>query len=269
MANKNDNYYLINGDQTDSRTIYIPYKGTYYKNVKDISDMDLATIELGTNLRPALEDANRIQKLDSLLYVGKYPYAKGIKIFKPVEIFKENPSISNIVGNFRDLAEERNYNYHNGNSVELTSKDKIARIASAILVNLTDTQRRIMFEKNSILGKEVKSNYFHNKYLFDTQIANYTQLRNLLINYLYIKAGKSTPTNYDLKNMSEFMNNINGLSQENPDDIKRALIEYKEALIKAKDEEELRLAEEAYIRKTHESFTQMTLFDAFPELMKK
>jgi hypothetical protein len=263
MANKNDNYYLLNGDEVESTAIYLPYKGKYIKNSKDISDIDLASIELGTSFRESLQEANPKLKLGNQYYLGKYPYSKGIKIFKPVEVFEESDKTQRLVDSFREISEERNYNYYKGNSLESGNKDKILRLVYSILENLSNLQKMKMFNSSSILGKDTKSNYYNNKHLFEEQISNYTQLRNMLINYLYIKANKSLPYTKKLVMVSESLDSIQGLYPEEPDTITKALKEYKEALIKAKDEEDKKQAFEEYTQMTRNPYIQMTLFDVF------
>jgi len=260
MANKNDNYYLINGDPVEAKAIYIPYKGTYYKNVKDISDMDLATIELGESFRSSLIEANPKDKLGYSYYIGKYPYSKGIKIFKPVEILQSNFKSDKIVNGFRELAEERNYNYYHDKSLEPDDKSKSLKLAYEIIETFTPEQKRTLLSSNSILGKEVKQNFYNNKHLFEEQISGYTQLRNLLINYFYIKTNHNIPTNFKLKNMQEALDNIKGLYTEDPEKIKKALLEYKEALLKAKTEEEKTQAKEKLVQSTSNN-VQLNLYD--------
>ena len=176
MANKNDNYYLINGDEIESRTIYVPYKGGYHKNVSDISDMDIATIELGTSFKDELKDANPIVKLGNQFYIGKYPYVKGIKIFKPVEIIKTSDDTNKIITTFREFAEERNFYYYHDKSLDIPNKEKVLELAYTILKSLTPAQKKILLSKESILGKDTKHNFINNKHLFEEQISNYTQL---------------------------------------------------------------------------------------------
>ena len=258
MANKNDNYYFINGNEFESTCLYVPYNGTYVKNVKDISDMDIATIELGTGIREALIECNPLVQLNNTNYIGKYPYAKGIKIFKPILISKETEESKRIVDRFRDLAEERNYDYYHGNKLIL-NEDKAKAMIESIMSKLTSSQKSTIFSKESIIGKNIKSFRYDNKYRFEEQLSNYTQLRNLLINYLAVKSGIQIPTNQRLANMANSIDNIKELYPEDPKVIKEALELYKIEIQKAKEEEERKKAEQEY--NSHKQYHQITLFD--------
>lgn len=266
MANKNDNYYMINGDQIESYAIHFPYKGTYYKNVRDISDMDLATLEQRENLRDVLQEINPTIELGNQLYIGKYPYSKGIKIFKPIEIFKSSDRIDNIVDKFIYIAEHRNYLYHSNKKLEFSDKEKekLVELAYAMIDDMTFKQKDSVFSASSIVGYKVKHGRLNNKHEFERQLGNYTQLRNLLINYLTIKANRSLPTNFQLNMISTHLENIKALYKEKPEEIEKALKEYKEAILKIKDEQELKRAAEKLTQDPNKQYEQMTLFDLFP-----
>ena len=264
MGKKNDNYYLLTGNDIESKTIYIPYKDSYYKNVKDISDMDIATINLGTKFREILAETNPNTELARKFYIAKFPYAQGVKIFKPVEVTSDNFKTQNIIDDFRDIAEERNYNYHNDLKLDNVNGTRLINFAYDLLNDLNYSQKREIMGRSSIMGKKIKENYGNNQYLFEEQIANYTQLRNLLINYLDIKSGKVIPSSGELARMADSLEYIDGLYPEESENIKRALEEYKAALLKAKDEEEKRKAEEELKKQTEAQFSQMNLYDMFP-----
>ena len=89
-------------------------------------------------------------------------------------------------------------------------------------------------------------------------------MRNLLINYLTIKANRSLPTNFQLNMISTHLENIKALYKENPEEIEKALKEYKEAILKIKDEQELKRAAEKLTQDPNKQYEQMTLFDLFP-----
>ncbi len=264
MAYLKDNYYLLNGDHFESSTIYVPYKGTYYKNVKDISDMDKATIDLDTDYREALQDCNPELKLGNQFYVAKYPYSQGVKIYKPIEIFTRDDKIDKVLNKFMEYVELRNFNYHKGNNLEISDKDKLVSFVYSIINSLSvDDKKNKMLGNTSIVGKDIKSNFQHNTYLFRRQI-DYTQLRNIVITYLYIKAGKSIPTNRQIGNMIDFSNNIRNLYPLEPKEVAEALKEYKEKIISIKDEEEKKAVLEEFQKNTQERNVQMTLFDICP-----
>ena len=65
------------------------------------------------------------------------------------------------------------------------------------------------------------------------------------------------------------MNYINGLYKLEPGEIKEALEEYKQLVLKAKDDEDRRKAIEEFNQMTREKYVQMNLFDMYPELIKK
>ena len=108
MANKNDNYYFIHGNEVRSQAIYVPYNASYVKNVRDISDFDIATIEMGDKINEKLQEINPGVLLTHSNYIGKFPYANGIKIFKPIEVLRVPQKAIKIVNGFRDFSEERN-----------------------------------------------------------------------------------------------------------------------------------------------------------------
>ena len=267
MANVNDNYYMLNGTEYGSETIYVPFKDGFVKNTSDISDLDLATIDLGTSLRDALVEANPTIKLREQYFIGKFPYERGIKIFKPIEMFKETERTVHVINGFRELAEERNYKYYKGSSLELDSKIKALELVYYMLKSLNDSDYRDMFSYESILGRKIKEDYKHNKFMFEREIVNYTQLRNMVLYYLAYKADRRVVTRDQIKLMEESLKRIKGLYPEDPDKIKSALEDYKKLLLQVKNEEERRQAEEELKRKTVvPQYTQLTFEDVYPEL---
>ena len=263
MANKNDNYYFINGNNVESHCIYVPYKKSYVKNVRDISDYDMATVELGTDLRDALVDCNPLLNLNTYNYIGKYPYSRGIKIFKPIEIYKQDPYVKHAVDIFSQLIEERQFLYYNGKPLDLTNQYMVEQFINYVLSHLTPKEKETVFSKQSIIGKNIKTYRIENAYRFMEQISNYTQLRNLLINFINVKSGRFIPTTYKLKQMSDSLDNIEGLYTEDPDKIKQALEEYKAEILRVKSEEDKKKAQEELQKKTQEEYQQITLFDIF------
>ena len=252
MANRLDNYYLINGDSYESSTLYVPYQGTYVKNVKDISDMDLATIELGTDYVEAIQDANPTYKLGNRFYIAKD--VDSFRIFKPIEVFTRSDRIDKTLDTFREFSEERNYNFKKGLNLELDKKDKLVSFVYSLYNSLND-QEKELFMNSHLIGTQIKNNFKHNAYMFKRQI-DYTQLRNMIITYLYIKAGQSTPTSYQIADMIRFSNNIQGMYPKDPEVIKQALEEYKAAILL--DQEK---AKQDYLNKLKEDYVQITLFD--------
>ena len=266
MANKNDNYYFIHGNEVGSQAIYVPYKASYVKNVRDISDFDIATIEMGEQLHERLQEANPGVVLTHTNYIGKFPYAKGIKIFKPIELLRVPKKAIKIVNGFRDFSEERNAYYYAGKKLDLQDTAAIARLVDEILSDLSIDDKRSIFGSKSFLGKDIKDFYYENGYNFHRTISNYTQLRNLLIAYLNIKQGKDVPTYFKIDGMAQSLDAIKGLYPEDASMIKKALLEYKEAILIAKNEAERAKAEIELKKKTIEpEYTQLTLFDLFPE----
>ena len=263
MANKNDNYYFINGNNIESHCIYVPYKGSYIKNSKDISDFDMATIELGTDLKDALADCNPLLKLNTYNYIGKYPYSKGIKIFKPIEMFKEDKDIKHAVDCFTQFVEERQFLYYHEKPLDLTDQDLIEQFIDLILSSLTPREKEIVFSKKSIINKNIKVYRTENAHRFIEQLSNYTQLRNLLINYINVKSGRFIPTNYKLKQMANSLENIENLYPEDPEKIKQALEEYKAEILQIKSDEERKQVQEKLKKNTQEEYKQLTLYDIF------
>ena len=72
-------------------------------------------------------------------------------------------------------------------------------------------------------------------------LLNYSQLRNLLIMYLSTRyKDRPSPSIYDLMSVNKNYDEIDGLYHEDPAEIKTLLMNYKEELLKAKTEEEIR-----------------------------
>ena len=268
MAKKVENHYLINGDQYESHALFVPYKDTYYKNVEDISDMDKATIALGTNYRKAIQECNPHIKLGTNSYVAKTKGDKVSKIYKPIEVFESNEKVQKILDSFMEYVDERNYSYYHNLGLDIANKDKVV----SLVHNIVNSTRKHYAGKDilsyhSIIGDTIIDSFLHNAYMFK-QMINYTQLRNFIINYLHIVANKDLPTTYQLAQMNEFSNYINGLYILEPREIKEALEEYKKLLLNAKDEEDKKKALEEFNQMTLERNKQLSLFDLFPNTMK-
>lgn len=265
MGKINDNYYLINGTLSNMKALVYPYHKLYYKNVRDISDIDIATIDLGTELPDVLADLNPNIQLTSKNYIVKFPYAKGIKVFKPIEQFVLTSKSIKLVDSFRDIAEERNYKYYHDKPLSDENNAKILNLVEDILNELTIRQKREVFSEKSSLGKKVKEHYYGNKYKFEQQISNYTQLRQLLIDYLYFIADKGMPTLYELYSVANSKEYISGLTQEDSQVITDAINKYKEGLLQVQSEEEAnKLVSD--LDKTFEEPYQMQLCDYFPDI---
>jgi hypothetical protein len=91
------------------------------------------------------------------------------------------------------------------------------------------------------------------EFVYKLTVDNFT---NFFSTYLYIKAGQSTPTSYQIADMIRFSNNIQGMYPKDPEVIKQALEEYKAAILL--DQEK---AKQDYLNKLKEDYVQMTLFD--------
>ena len=265
MGYKNDSYYLINGTPAAMDAVVYPYRDYYVRNVKDISDVDIATISLGTSLKEAIKEVNPNIELTGKNYIVKYPYAKGIKVFKPIEVFKETPTTIKLTDSFMTIAEQRNYNYYHGIGLDEVNIDRILNLVYGILNEMSNRQKIEVFSRDSSLGKKIKDYYYSNKYKFEQQIVNYTQARQLLIDYLHFVAGKRMPNLQELYNVSYNQSNINGLMQEDPTSLTNTLKEYRDKLLKAKNEEE-----QARLQYELESRLdipyQMELSDYFPDI---
>ena len=265
MGKINDNYYLINGTLSNMKALVYPYGKLYYKNVRDISDIDIATIDLGTELPDVLAETNPNIQLTSKNYIVKFPYAKGIKVFKPIEQFVLTSKSIKLVDSFRDIAEERNHKYYHDKPLSDENNPKVIHLVEDILNELTIRQKREVFSERSSLGKKAKEHYYGNKYKFEQQISNYTQLRQLLIDYLYFIADKGMPTLYELYSIADSKEYISGLTQEDPKVITDAINRYKEGLLRVQSEEEAnKLVSD--LDKTFEEPYQMQLCDYFPDI---
>ena len=249
---KNYNYYFLNGDQYESSAIYIPYRDSYIKNVKELSQFDLATLELGKDYMNAIQDANPTYKLGNQFYIAKD--ANTFRIFKPIEVFVDDNETSKKIDKMKEYAEERYYNYSKGISLELSNKDKLVSYVYSLYNSLTK-EEQLQFMNSHLIGSQIKNYFLHNAYMFK-RLIDYTQIRNMLITYLYIKANKSLPTSYQLGKMIEFSNNIQGLYPKDPNKIKEALEEYKNELVSNADD-----ARKDYEDKLKEENVQITLFD--------
>ena len=82
---------------------------------------------------------------------------------------------------------------------------------------------------------------------------------------MYLKANRSIPTTYRIASMRDALENIIGLYPEDPEKIKKALEEYKTALLNAQSDEEMKQAEKTFQVNTKEEYVQMHLADLFPE----
>ena len=264
MAKKVENHYLINGDQYESHALFIPYKDTYYKNVEDISDMDKATIALGTNYRKAIQECNPHIKLGTNSYVAKTKGDKVSKIYKPIEVFESNEKVQKILDSFMEYVDERNYSYYHSLGLDIANKDKVVSLVHNVVNSVKKHYNRSdIIAYNSIIAENIINSYLHNAYMFRTMI-NYTQLRNFIINYLHIVANKDVPTSYQLTQMNQFSNYINGLYQLESEDIKEALEEYKKLVLNAKDTIDMQKAIQEFREMIEERNQQMTLFDICP-----
>jgi hypothetical protein len=222
---------------------------------------------MGTRMVELLQDANPTKKLREQYFITKYPYAKGVKVFKPIQIFAENSKTIKVVNGFREIAEERRYNYYKDHKLVTGNPTRDLELVHYMLSTLSDVDRANMFNWRSILGKEIKDNYYHNMYKFEQQIVNYTQLRDMVLYYLAFKSGRRVVQQDQIMRMVDSLPIINGLYPEDSDKIREALEEYRRVLREVQDAKARLEAEEQLKWKTEvPENAQLTIGDIYPEL---
>ena len=244
------NYYFTDGNINYRRTIYVPNgENEYMKDKQDIAYFDKNTIELGKDIKPRLEECNPGLKLtdNRNYFIVRNPQTEKIlPIYYPVLSLKNYLPYSDLLllEQFRDLSIERIKLFETTGQVSNINGLKMEAFYDTLIGKIyhldKDTMNKI-FNKTSIVGKDAKLYFTTNGYKMKQVLLNYSQLRNLLIMYLSTRyKDRPSPSIYDLMSVNKNYDEIDGLYHEDPAEIKTLLMNYKEELLKAKSEEEIR-----------------------------
>lgn len=222
-------YYLMNGVNGIGDTVNLCVDGKIQKEFDDISMIDLQTMDIiKKDAKNILREYNHVNNLPGMFYIIGYPFNAKPRSFAP--IFNYNKTILNkYYDALRKFAIERANNIKNGNNLKLEMNSYLENYIYEILYSILNNHIKSMSYYESIIslklkeiikakfndcnyGKSVGSYLDENSIVIENILSNYTEVRNLTIEYILYLAGY----NANVRNMikkTEKWNNF-GITKE-------------------------------------------------------
>ncbi|MBR3161194.1 MAG: hypothetical protein IKF19_00485 [Bacilli bacterium] len=208
-------YYLLNGKKGNGKALYLLKNGELIKNFKDISALDLQTMDIsGNNAKELLSEYNPDIDLSGMFYDASYPHSK-TKTKTYVTIFNfENKDVDYYFHQLRHFAEQRNYKKEHRNKLKLEHDRIFDDYMRRLLYNVMKIRSDKLISYDSLISFKIKelirdkkynysdmgiNNYINSKiYLFRDILSNYTELRNITLEYMLYLQGMSTDIRSDI-----------------------------------------------------------------------
>lgn len=223
-------YYLMNGKNGKGNAVNLLVNGKVVHDFDDIASLDLETLKM--TIQEAKEELAQYNSdiiLDGGFYDLSYPHNKTI-IQKHYDIVTHgdyvskdkvvvsksyasifnysNPEVRYYLDKLRYFAEQRKYNKENGKHLQLSSTQELDDYVFKILFDLFDNPNKNLTSYGSLMSKALKSLINDRYYLCSDKsnnqfvqsrihiirslLTNYTELRNLTIEYILYILGKNT-----------------------------------------------------------------------------
>lgn len=217
------NYYLMNGKNGIGKALNVPVDGELHRDFIDISSLDLVTMDIKKEeARDFLQEYNPRVKLDGSFYDASFPHKKAeTRTYSPIfDMCSENTQ--KYLNSLREFAERRDYQIRHGKQKKLEvdrKLDKFIKELSMIILknyngkllgyesliasNLKDIYReRFTFDKN----KGTEQYMLSKLQLLRSYLSNYTQLRNLVIEYISLVEENKIVQRTDINRYSHWDN---------------------------------------------------------------
>ena len=225
------NYYLLNGQNGKGNTLNILVDGELKRDFNDISTLDLITMNIpNKNAKEVLKEVNPNIDLDGFFYNCSYPHAK-TKTKSYATIFDYETGNSRLyLDKLKYFAEQRNYKKEHGQKIKLDETQELEEYIRTILYNILNNQQNKLTDYESLMSAKLKeiikdrytyyftvgtNNYINSKiYLLRSLLSNYTELRNLTLEYILYIQGLNTNIRTKIKRTEEWDNE--GMHKINP-----------------------------------------------------
>ncbi len=223
MAKKREiRYYLLNGKNNEGNTLDLLDNGVLKRDFKDISSLDLKTMDIPYNkAEEILSEYNQNIDLSGTFYDAQYPYKKiETKVFAP--LFRiEDEKCKYYLDHLKYFAEQRDRKVEKGESVKLDNNTILRNYLNTLLYNILRYREKKVIRQDSIVGKNIKDeiengfsqmsyksaeNYINSCYKLKNLLDHYTQIRNLTLEYMASITDVRIPTRREINMFSRYEN---------------------------------------------------------------
>ena len=203
------NYYLLNGKKGKGNALNILVNGKLKRDFIDISTLDLSTLDIQkNNAAEILKEYNPNTDLTGFFYNSSYPHSK-TKTKSYATIFnQETPETKYYFDSLRYFAEQRNYKKEHKEKIKLDENKVLEEYIRKIIYTILYNNNTTLTEYESLMSAKLKSilrdkiyiypdiginNYINAKiYILKSILSNYTELRNLTIEYILLLQNENT-----------------------------------------------------------------------------
>lgn len=211
------NYYLLNGKNGTGNSLYLLKNGKLLKNFVDISTLDILTLDISREkANDILKEYNPNTDLSGVFYNASFPHSK-TKIKTYATIFgDDNDKSKYFFDKLKYFAEQRNFKKEHKEKLKLDENRVFDDYIRKILFNILSKQNSILVNYESLMSAKIKEmireryltghnmstdNYINSKiYLFRNILSNYTELRNITLEYILYIEGLNTNIRSKVKN---------------------------------------------------------------------
>ena len=215
--------YLLNGNRGIGDVVNLNDNGTIRKQFKDISEIDLITMDIkDKESKNVIREYNHDKDLLGYFYIGVYPYPNDtIRTYAP--IFNYNKEILNkYYDNLKEFAYERLLKVNDKDRLQLDLDNDLKDYIDDLLYKIMNNNVMCISNKDSIISNKLKSvindrydRYFNrstedymkmkSSIIYDI-LSSYTELRGLTLEYMLYLSGNNTNIRNKYKNPSNWNN---------------------------------------------------------------
>ena len=217
-------YYLLNGKNGEGNALNILVSGKLKRDFIDIAALDLQTMNIpNTKVNEVLQEYNPEIDLTGCFYDASYPHKQTeTKTYVPIFNFESEKS-KYYINKLKYFAEQRNYKKEHGEKIALDESKYLDDYIRTILYNILSNPQNKLSNYESLMSARLKEiikerymnymyigthNYINTKgYLLRNILKNYTELRNLTIEYILYIEGLNTNIRTNIKSKQSWKNN--------------------------------------------------------------
>ena len=201
------NYYLLNGKNGEGNTLNLLVDGNLQRNFIDISTLDLQTMDIvEERAKEILKEYNPKLDLTGMFYNASYPHSKTETKTYATIFNQEDDRVKYYMDQLRYFAEQRNYKKEHHEKVKLDENRVLDEYIRTIIYNVLNGPQSKLTAYESMMSAKLKDilkerytytngthNYINSKiYMLRNLLSNYTELRNLTLEYMLYLQGKNT-----------------------------------------------------------------------------
>ena len=232
------NYYLVNADYKEGNVLYVPYKGMCYRNFKDLSYFDDASIALDSDFNDEIKELNHMKdNFNGMFIAAPYRTKYGISTYPTFNISKSNLNkyeiVKEILDRFMLFIEQRQFKVEHNEKLALDINNDLRNYIIFLLDKLYSLDeygfegvigrgskvslklKNLLYLKTTGYNYMTPSMYYGDNYVtFNNYLSGYTELRNLTLSIIDAILGFSINHSYEIDARSEAR--IHGLYEEEP-----------------------------------------------------